>query len=37
MEYARRLINEENVNALDAARLVGYKNMSHFLAMYNKH
>jgi AraC-like DNA-binding protein len=36
MEYARRLINEENVMAQDAARLVGYKNLSHFLAIYNK-
>ena len=37
MEYARRLINEQNVDILDAARRVGYKNMSHFLLMYNKH
>jgi AraC-like DNA-binding protein len=37
MEYARRLMNEENVTVMDAARLVGYKNLSHFLTMYNKH
>jgi AraC-like DNA-binding protein len=37
MEYARNLLCGKKADTIDAAHLVGYKNVSHFTAMFKKY
>lgn len=37
MEYAQQFMQENYLNETDAARLLGYKNVSHFTAMLQKY
>jgi AraC-like DNA-binding protein len=37
MEHAHQLINEKDINAAQAARLLGYTNVNHFVMMFNKY
>ena len=37
LEYARKLIHEKNINICEAAAMVGYRNVNHFITMLKKH
>jgi AraC-like DNA-binding protein len=37
MDYAMQLICEQKMNLTDAAHLLGYKNVNHFIAMFKKY
>jgi AraC-like DNA-binding protein len=37
MKYAQQLMNEKNLSLIEAARILGYKNVNSFIAMYKKH
>jgi AraC-like DNA-binding protein len=37
MAYARQLIEEKKVNVTDAAYVLGYQKVSHFISMFKKH
>lgn len=37
MAYAQQLISQQNMTMIDAAHVLGYKNVSHFVSMFRKH
>jgi AraC-like DNA-binding protein len=37
MEHAQQLMDEKDMNTVQAARLLGYTNMNHFVKMFNKY
>ena len=37
MEYVRQIICEKQLSLSNAAHMVGYKNISHFITMFRKH
>jgi AraC-like DNA-binding protein len=37
MEYAQQLMDEKNINSIEAAHLLGYTNVSHFITMFKKY
>jgi YesN/AraC family two-component response regulator len=37
MEYAQELMNRENKNIKETARILGYKNANNFITMHEKY
>jgi AraC-like DNA-binding protein len=37
MEYAQQLLCRKGITAIDAARMVGYKNVNHFITMFKRY